>query len=50
VNHFVTNGSSIDFDWSLMVLNRTKLKGMGTSSLMSFRLELGVNLWPLMGE
>jgi hypothetical protein len=50
VNHFVTNGSSIDFDWSLGVLNRTKMESNGTSSLMSFKLELGVNLWPLMGE
>ena len=50
MNHFVTNGLSIDFDWSLSVLNRTKIKGNGTSSLMSFKLELEVNLWPLMGE
>jgi hypothetical protein len=50
VNHFVTNGSSIDFDWSLSVLDRTKMKGNGASSLMSFELELGVNLWTLMGE
>jgi len=44
VNHFVINGSSIDFDWSLGVLNRTKMKGTGTTSLMSFRLGLGANL------
>ena len=50
MHHFVTSGSSIDFDWSLSVLNRTKMKGNVTSSLMSFKLGLGANLWPLMGE
>jgi hypothetical protein len=48
--HLITNGTDVGFDWSRSVLSRTKMKGNGTGSLMSLKLKLGANLWPLMAS